>query len=55
MASLKTRLLALQVLGTIMNELTDKSQETTEKCAKVSSDYETHEERPMVCVSSVDY
>ena len=34
-ASLKTRLLALQVLGTIMNELTDKSAETTDKCAKV--------------------
>ena len=34
-ASLKTRLLALQVLGTIMNELSDTSPEATEKCAKV--------------------
>ena len=33
--SLKTRLLALQVLGTIMNELSDTSPEATEKCAKV--------------------
>ncbi|CAI8021126.1 Probable E3 ubiquitin-protein ligase HERC1 [Geodia barretti] len=37
-ASLKTRLLALQVLGTIMNELTDKSAETTDKCAKTIDD-----------------
>ena len=34
-ASLKTRLLALQVLGTIMNELSTTSPQATEKCAKV--------------------
>ena len=35
-SSLKTRLLALQVLGGIMMELSDTSPESHAKCAKVS-------------------
>ena len=35
-SSLKTRLLALQVLGGIMAELSDNSPEAQAKCAKVS-------------------
>ena len=34
-SSLKTRLLALQVLGEIMAELSDVSSEAQEKCSKV--------------------
>ena len=36
-SSLKTKLLALQVLGTIMSEHTDKSPRAQAKCTKVNS------------------